>query len=155
MFLVFYPNIELLRRFSNLCPNNLVLTKFLYILYISLNQKSLLKTIKNIFFSGYEGDDESCASSCSQHRVRPYMNTISTERCGLPWTTDSSERFVAYPVPQINYKFVDDLKIRKRKDVERWVRPPPVTEINLILNLNNLTIVITIFVHIVPKAMYY
>ncbi|XP_049819349.1 phosphatidylcholine:ceramide cholinephosphotransferase 2 isoform X3 [Aethina tumida] len=73
---------------------------------------------------GYEGDDESCASSCSQHRVRPYMNTISTERCGLPWTTDSSERFVAYPVPQINYKFVDDLKIRKRKDVERMVLEP-------------------------------
>lgn len=83
-----------------------------------------------IFFilsSGYDGDDESGAtsSSCSlQQYIRPYEISLNSgpsggelQNCDFTscWTTLSSEKCTVYSLPQNQYKFVEDLKIPRKQ----------------------------------------
>ncbi|KAF7283027.1 hypothetical protein GWI33_001583 [Rhynchophorus ferrugineus] len=67
--------------------------------------------------SGYDGDDESGTSSCSlQQYPLPFQDReihIDRERCGLPWTTQSSEHFLIYTLPQYEYNYVENLRTSK------------------------------------------
>ncbi|KAF7283026.1 hypothetical protein GWI33_001583 [Rhynchophorus ferrugineus] len=66
---------------------------------------------------GYDGDDESGTSSCSlQQYPLPFQDReihIDRERCGLPWTTQSSEHFLIYTLPQYEYNYVENLRTSK------------------------------------------
>ncbi|XP_048524876.1 uncharacterized protein LOC125505323 isoform X2 [Dendroctonus ponderosae] len=78
-------------------------------------------------YLGYEGDEESGASSCSlQQYASPHRTVginLDRERCGLPWTTNNSERFIICSVPQNDYKFIADLKIRKSPNNRMVLEP--------------------------------
>ncbi|KAJ8919916.1 hypothetical protein NQ315_006445 [Exocentrus adspersus] len=91
------------------------------------------RTYQPVDDCGYDGDDESGASSCSlQQYVRPFSGGLNPERCGLPWTTASSERFTLYTLPRNEYKFIEDLVLPHKRNGERTDLTVTATEITVI-----------------------
>ncbi|CAG9860147.1 unnamed protein product [Phyllotreta striolata] len=68
---------------------------------------------------GCKRDDEAEGNSCgAQQTTRPYKNVLDAQRCGLPWTTISSEQFV-YSYPQSQFRLLAGLEIIKAEDGTR------------------------------------
>lgn len=76
-----------------------------------------------IIYSGYEGDDEtvSCcrfdvdALACQSQIKNPITTDDKSIQLDDLWTTNSSKRFITYPVSKNWYPFVRNIKVRRRQ----------------------------------------